>query len=143
MRKSSNSKHVSNARRLYILVGITLPLAILTIVLASREGYQLIAGTFGVASASWSIFALYSAWKFSERQKTDNTYRTAEVTPRHRRLVLLEKTSCLLLLLSAVALLFIVIIGGSRLYLALGASWWIMVSSGHLFYVSLLRILSK
>jgi len=137
LNKSSKLKRMSKAHKLYILVGITLPLAVSTIVLASREGYLLIACTFGIASVSWSILALYSAWKFSERQKTDNTHRTAEVTPRYRRLMLLEKTSCLLLLLSAVALLFIVIIGGSRLYLALGASWWIMVSGGHLFYVSL------
>jgi len=137
LNKSSKLKRMSKAHKLYILVGITLPLAVSTIVLSSREGYVLIACTFGVASVSWSVLALYSAWKFSKRQKTDNTHRMAEVTLRHRHLMLFEKISCLLLILSAVALLFIVIIGGSRLYLALGASWWIIVSGGHLFYVSL------
>ena len=128
---------MSQAHKLYILVGITLPLAVLTIVLALREGDLSSVGTFGVASAGWSVFALYSAWNFSERQKTGKTHHAIEVTPRHRRLMLLEKAFCLLFLLSAVALLFIVIIGDSRLYLVLRASWLIMVSGGHLFYVSL------
>lgn len=137
MHKALFSNSISQERRLYILVGITLPLAVLTIALLLREGNLSNAVTFSVASASWSVFALYSAWKFSRRQKTDKKHHAAEVTPRHRRSMLLEKTICPLFLLSTTALLFRVIISGSPLYLALGPVWWIIVSSGHLFYVSL------
>ena len=128
---------MSKAHKLYILVGITWPIAVSTIVSALSAGYPLDAGIFGFLSVSWSVFALYLAWEFFRPKKTDKTHRATEVTPRHKRLMLFERTVFLFVLLIAIALLFIVIIGGSRLYFALGASWWIVVSGGHLFYVSL------
>ncbi len=115
-----------------------MPLAVLTIVSALRQGYLLSAGTFGVASASWSVFALYSAWKFSRRQETDKPHRTAEETPRHRRWMGFVKTTCLLILSVVVIRLVTVMVYGSPLHSALAALWWIIVYGSEFIFVSLL-----
>jgi len=128
---------MSKARKLYILVGIILSMAVPIIVLDLREGYLFSAGFFSFTLAGWSVLVLYLAWKLSRSQETDKPQHITEVTPRHRHLRLLEKTLLLFILLFALALLFIVITGGIRPYLALKALLLIIISCVHLFYFSL------
>ncbi len=135
--KYTHSNSMSKASKLYILVGVTLPLAVSTVVLTLVAGNLQLAATFTAVSASWSAYALYLARKFSSRQKIDKTHYTAEKTPQNRSLMRFEKIACLIILPIAIALLVGVIIYGAQLHFALGALWWIITSAGQLFYVSI------
>jgi uncharacterized membrane protein len=124
--------------KLYILVGITLPLAVSTIVLALAAGNLVFAGVFVVASGSWSAFALYLARKLSRRNETDKAHRIMEETPPHRRRNRFFKISSLLILIVAIAMLIMVIIYSRPLYFALAALWWILVNGSEFVFVSVI-----
>ncbi len=136
--KYTYSNGIGKARKLYILVGITLPLAVPKIVLAWAEGNLRSAVPFFALSASWSIFVVYSAWRLSRQERKDKAYHTAEVAHQHRRLIIFEKIVSIIVLIGATALLVGAIISHSHLHFILGALWWIITSGGQLFYVSIM-----
>ena len=135
MHKSSKSNRISKAHKLYILVGITFPLAVSAIVLALAAGAIGFAGVFIVGSAGWSVFALNLARR---RKETDKTRSIVEETPRHIRSKRFLKTVSFLILLAAITTLVFVIIYSSYLFLVLATLWWIIVNGSEFVFVSIL-----
>lgn len=135
LQKYTHSNSKGRAKGIYILVGISLPVAISSIVLAWAEGDLKSASTYAIMSLSWSAFALYSAWKLTNRQQPDNKHYANKGATRRKRLF--EKIISWIILPFAIAWLIGVIIYGPHLYFALRAIWWIIISAGQLFYVSI------
>ncbi|MFC1990446.1 hypothetical protein ACFLVW_07880 [Chloroflexota bacterium] len=115
-----------------------MPIAIAAVVLAWAEGELVFVGIFIVGAASWSMYALYLAQKFSRRKETDKAHRIMEEAPRRRRRNRFFKVSSLLILVVAIAMLVMVIIYGRPLYFALAALWWIIVNGSEFIFVPIL-----
>jgi Ca2+/Na+ antiporter len=138
LQKYTYSNNISKASKLYILLSITLPLAVSTIVLAWAEDNMIFAIIFIVMAASWSVFALYSARKVSGRKETDKAHHIVKETPRYRRRKRFVKTASLLILVVAIAMLVMVIIYDRPLYFALAALWWIIANGSEFIFVRIL-----
>lgn len=124
---------LSKPHRVYILMGITSPLAISAFVLALLAGDLIHAGLFGFVSLVWSVRGLYFARRFFRHGEIHVSGETRRY--RHRTF---RKTLFLFVLLASIAALVVAILFGSPLYFVLTDLWGIIMSGSEFIFVSVL-----
>jgi len=129
---------MSKASKIYILVAVTLPLAVSSVVLHLSEGNLLSALLFSIAPTFWSMFALYMAWRYSKNKQIEKPQLVNDKIPRNMWLNRLLKTSCLLILFIAMIFLITAITLGSHLSSTLSALWFIIVNGSEFIFVNIL-----
>ena len=138
MYKTSHFKHASKAHKLYILLAVATPFAVVAIVWALAADSFFVATYYGVLLVIWVAYLLTSIRKMYKRREMDDSHRPTERNPHRRRNMILERTFWLFILTVSVTSLVWRLHDSASLYLVLASIWAIMVSMGHLLYIGLL-----
>ncbi len=132
------SDRMSQARKLYILVGVVIPLAIVAVVSAWAEGNIRTVIAMLIVSVGWSVGVFSVAREIKRYVKPSKTYHADKVTPHLRRIIpLIERIFWLLILIVCVVFLVITLVKDRPLYVILEIVLIIIISGGHLLFVSL------
>ena len=135
LHKSLYSNRMSEERKLYVLMAVAMSIAAAVIILAWAEGNLRTAIIFAAVSVGWSVTVLATARKVARRQEISKTRHVAERTPRHRRLMVLERTFSLLILVISIASLAKALVSDLPLRLVFTMAWFIIVGVGHFLFV--------
>ena len=140
MNKSSyaNLKYKSKVRRLYILLAVAMPFAVVAIAWALIADSFFVAAYHGTLLLLWIIYVVYvlfASRKISKLQEADGTHRAIERTSHRRRNVILERAFWSFVLLVFVTSFVLQLYNSASLYVILATIWAMIVSTGHLLYV--------
>jgi len=131
-------KRMNKAKKIYIIMGIALPIAFSVIVLALISENYLFAGIIGVASATWGALAFYLSRESQKCIEQNRDHLVMAETPRNLRRKRLAESANLFILLIAVIFLVMAVIFNSRLYFVLVAVWWILIHASEIIFVSII-----
>ena len=84
LHRQSESKGMSKARRLYVLIAVSTPLAVSSVAVAWTQGNVAGIIVWGATSAYWTIKLLRLAQQSSILHTTEDELQTAHKTSRHR-----------------------------------------------------------
>lgn len=118
-------------KKLYILISIVLPLAIVVVWLTWVQGAALITAAicYGLASAIWIGLAIYRAKNISKNKEFGIKKNTKG------KWKLIERTISLVILLYGISILVFRLINSWALYSLLAAALLIIVSGSHFLFL--------
>lgn len=134
-------KNMSKARRIYTLIGITSPLALLTSVLSLAKGNVLVAIVFTLSALSYNILALRKARILKKQNRSDRYINRKYGFSQWReasgiaKIVLLSVT---VVLFGSVGNLIFAVFRPTPVYLILAAVWFLLISASEFFFAPIL-----
>jgi Na+/melibiose symporter-like transporter len=136
-RHLTNLSPAVKKRRLFILMAVVIPLAVVIVVLDWEEGYLVGGGFRVVVSLLWTIVAMYLVWKLSRPQeKVKEKIPTLAEVRRHIRNRRFASIFCFIMLLLWVLSFISDTILGHPWYLFLTDLWWIIVLGSEFVFVT-------
>jgi hypothetical protein len=137
LHNSSYSNRRSKECRVYALGAVLIPLALATALLAWAGSNLRTAVIFGAVSVGWSIFTI--GWTRNISRQRDNTHRAHDRTSRHRHIAILLRAFGLFVIVCGVTGLTLVLIKGEPIYAVLEVVWLIIVGSGLLLFIPIVK----
>lgn len=129
---------MSREGRLYTLLAVATPIAIAAAITAWAQDNLRTVGALAIVLLCWSVGVLIIAREIKKRRSAGEINYSSKAISRFRRVIpLIERVFWLLVLIFCIASLSYALVSDKSLYVVLEIVFVMLISGGHLLFVSL------